>query len=230
MRIAIVDDEMLFAKKFAEVIRKIFACSLQSLEIFFSAESLLSSQMSFDLLFLDIEMPGLSGIELAKSHRESLGDIIFVTNRDDLVFEAYNTTNSLGFVRKFSLEQDLKSIVKRINRKSQKHNGLFIKSGDTVTKIRYSDILYIEKVGHNIVIHTSAEKYSQRTTISDMEKSLLSFGFVRTHVGFIVNLAHIKHIKSNHAILISGDSVPISRQHTKLVKDRFLERNVMLNE
>lgn len=230
MRIAIVDDEMLFAKNFSEVIRRVFTGSLQRLEIFLSAEGILSSPISFDLIFLDIEMPGLSGIELAQKHREALGDVVFVTNRDDLVFEAYNTTNSLGFIRKSSFEQDLKSIIKRINRNNQLHNGFSVKNGDIVTKIKYSDIFYIEKVGHNVVIHTPSGKYSQRTTISNMETSLLPFGFVRTHIGFIVNLAHVVHVKSNCAVLANEAVIPVSRSNVKSVKDKFLERNVLVNE
>lgn len=230
MRIAIVDDEVLFAKKFSAVIRKAFSSSLVSLDVFFSAESLLSSAKSFDLLFLDIEMPGLSGLDLAKSHSNISNAIVFVTNRDDLVFEAYNSTGALGFVRKFNLEQDLKAIIRRVNRLNQQHHGLTVKNGDCVRKIRYSDILYIEKVGHNIVIHTDNESFNQRNTIADVEPSLFPYGFTRTHIGFLVNLGHVVHIKSNCAVLTNQAVVPISRNNVKSVKDKFLERNVLINE
>lgn len=232
MKVAIVDDELLFAKNFSKTVRQIWGEAIENLDIFLSAESILSTTETYDIMFLDIEMPRLTGIELARRHKviNPNTKIIFVTNRDDLVFEAYNTTRAIGFVRKFSIDSDLKSIVKIIEQNNQQRLSLSVKSGDAFIKIRYCDILYIEKVAHNIVIFTADASYNKRTTITDIETELASYGFVRTHIGYLVNLAHIRLIKSNSAVLSGGKNVPISRHNIKSVRNKFLERNVELNE
>lgn len=230
MKVAIVDDDIIFAKSFAKTLKEKWRDGIESINVFLSAESFLSGADIYDILFLDIEMPGLTGIELARKHSNTNTKIVFVTNRDDLVFEAYNTTGAIGFVRKFSIDSDLKDLIQRINRNNQQSRCLSVKSGDTIIKIKYSDIIYIEKVAHNIVIRTPQCSYNKRTTIADLEPLLTPYGFIRSHVGYLVNLAHIELIKSNHAILTNGEAAPISRTNIRLVRDKFLERNVELNE
>ena len=95
MRVAIVDDELLFAKKLSDIIKERWIDLLESLTIFLSAGNFIKSSEEFDILFLDIEMPGISGIEIAKNYSNTNLQIVFVTNRDDLVFEAYNTTKAI---------------------------------------------------------------------------------------------------------------------------------------
>ncbi len=230
MKVAIVDDDIVFAKAFTRLLREKFKDFSQELDIFISPQSFLSNNTNYDILFLDIEMPNVSGIELARKYNNRNTKIVFVTNRDDMVFEAYNTTGAEGFIRKFALESDLKSLLHRITRDRQHKLFISVKNGDTIAKVRYSDIIYIEKIAHNIIIKTADNTYSKRTTISEIESSLLPNGFVRTHIGFLVNLSHIEFIKSNCTILTGGRTAPISRQNLKHVRDKFLERNVELHE
>lgn len=230
MKAGIVDDDLIFAKAFAKLLRERFSGFFRTQDIFLSPQSFLSKNENYDILFLDIEMPGTTGIELARNQICANTKIIFVTNRDDLVFEAYNTTGSVGFVRKSAIEKDLKPILRRIARDKQKALFIPVKTGDIITKVRYSDIIYIEKIAHNVIIKTTDNTYSKRTTISEMESILVPHGFVRTHIGFLVNLSHIEFIKSGRTILTGGKTAPISRQNLKLVRDKFLERNVALHE
>jgi DNA-binding LytR/AlgR family response regulator len=107
---------------------------------------------------------------------------------------------------------------------------LTIKNGNSFTKIRYSDVVFVEKIAKEIVLHTETNSYTTRKSMSEAEHELRPYGFIRTHVGFLVNLAYVELITPINAILKGGKSVPISRQKLKFVKDMFLERNVMLNE
>lgn len=230
MRIAIVDDNRNFAEEFSHIIKSKWHSTPAKLDIFPDAESFLASTVSYDVVFLDIEMPRLSGMKLAQDFITDSSIIIFVTHRDDLVFKAYNTTNALGFIRKSHLEEDLNIIIERITRNHQNNLCFTIKSGNSVAMLRYSDIIYIEKIAKDIVLHTQAKTFTTRRSLSEAEQELTPYGFVRTHAGFLVNLTYVELINPNHAILKNGKTVPISRQKLKLVKDKFLERNVMLNE
>ncbi len=230
MRFAIVDDENVFANNFSMLIKEKFFNDLDSLDIFSSGDDLKSSKEVYDVLFLDIDMPNVSGIEIAKEYLCSDTMIVFVTNRDDMVFDAFNTTKSIGFVRKTKLESDLKAVIDRINRELQSDMFFSVKNGGTLTKVKYSEIIYIEKISHNIVVHTEKRALSIRKNISETEEMLRAYGFVRTHVGFIVNLEYIELINSKGVLLSNGTLIPISRQNLKFVKDEFLKRSVMLNE
>lgn len=230
MKIAIVDDDLIFAQSFKKMLKDEFKAPIQLLDIFLSAENFSASDNKYDLVFLDIDMPGMSGLEFAKENKHNTLSIVFVTNRDDLVFEAYNTTNTLGFVRKSDLEEDLLLVFDRLKRESQSNMHLNVKSGTSLRKIKYSEILYVEKVSHNVILHTLTDYVTMRKTITEVESLLTNRGFVRTHIGFLVNMTHIKLIDANSVKLSNGESVPISRQNAKLVKDKFMRWSVMLNE
>lgn len=230
MRIVIVDDDVIFAEKFKYLIHSKWYSAPTRLDLFPDAESFLKSQINYDVVFLDIEMPGISGMQLAKNFGAQSPVIIFVTHREDLVFEAYNTTNAIGFIRKAFLEEDLNIIIERITRNHQTVLYFNVKCGNAVTKLRYSDVIYIEKIAKDIVLHTESETFTTRKSLTEAEQELAPYGFVRTHAGFLVNLAYVELINPTNALLKNGKSIPISRQKLKLLKDMFLERNVMLNE
>lgn len=230
MKIAIVDDELIFAQFFRNIIEKKFDDKIQMLDIFTTVRSFISAENKFDLIFLDIDMPEISGLEFAKKHSDLSSRIIFVTNRDDLVFEAFNTTQTLGFVRKSKLEEDLSIVLDRLHREAQCSMFFTVKCGSSIRKVKFSEIIYVEKVSHNVIIHTSTDDITMRKTIAEIESLLINNGFIRTHVGYIVNMTHIKLIDTKDVKLSNGNSVPISRQNVKSIKDKFLKWSVMLNE
>lgn len=230
MKIAIVDDDLIFAQSFKKMLKDEFKAPIQLLDIFLSAENFSASDNKYDLVFLDIDMPGMSGLEFAKENKHNALSIVFVTNRDDLVFEAYNTTNTLGFVRKSDLEEDLLLVFDRLKRESQSTMYLTVKSGSELKRIRYSEVFYVEKLAHNVILYTVAGDISMRKTITETEELLNGHGFVRTHVGYIVNMEYIKLINSNEVILTNGKTAPISRRNVKFVKDEFLRWSVKTNE
>ena len=230
MKIAIVDDNLIFAQSFKNRFVNMYNNTIKALDIFTTAERFLEAGCKYDVVFLDIDMPGMSGLELAKQYNEKMFSIVFVTNRDDLVFEAYNTTNTLGFVRKSNVEEDLPLVLDRLYRESQSTMYLAVKSGSELMRVRYSEILYIEKLSHNVILHTLTDDISMRKTITETEELLNGCGFVRTHTGYIVNMEYIKLINSKEVILANGKTVPISRQNVRFVKDEFLRWSVKTNE
>jgi len=226
LKIAIIDAELIFAQAFKQLIEYNLNDTIHLLNIFTTAEEFITSKQSYDVIFLDIELPGMSGLELAKNYKGNSTFFVFVTNRDDLVFDAYNTTSTLGFIRKSNVEEDLSCVLFRLKRQFQDNKFLTIKIGSSVRKIKYSEILYIEKVSHNVVLYTLTDTVTIRKTITEIENLLISNSFARTHIGYIVNITHIKSIDTKNVKLSNGKSVPISRQHVKFVKDKFLNWSV----
>ena len=230
LKIAICDDEQSFINIMVKLIKKTFSDNIEILDTYTSPIVLLNSGKSYDLLFLDIDMPRLNGIELARHYDKNNTSIIFVTNKEALVFEAYNSTDSVGFIRKGRLTEDFESVIKRFNRSNQLMHFLTVTINSQIYKIRLSDIIYIEKMVNSIIIHTTDKTYTQRNTLAEIEEKLHSHGFIRVHAGYIVNLDHILRISSNEITLSDSGSVPVSRNRLKYVKTEFLKRSAVLNE
>ncbi len=230
LKIAVCDDEQSFINIMVKLIKKTFSDNIEILDTYTSPIVMLNSGKSYDLLFLDIDMPRLNGIKLARHYDKSNTSIIFVTNKEALVFEAYNSTDSVGFIRKGRLTEDFESVIKRFNRSNQLMHFLTVTINSQIYKIRLSDIIYIEKMVNSIIIHTTDKTYTQRNTLAEIEEKLHSHGFIRVHAGYIVNLDHILRISSNEITLSHSEIVPVSRNRLKYVKTEFLKRSAVLNE
>ena len=186
MKIALCDDEKTFIDIMSKLIKKNLCTDV--FDTFTEVQMFADHICEYDLIFLDIDMPCITGIELAKKCESYNTYIVFVTNKENLVFEAYNTTNAFGFIRKSNLQNDFVSVIQRFNKINQNSHYLSVKSSNGIIKIPFADIYYIEKQINNVIIHTQKYDYREFNTLSNLEKVLINFGFIRTHIGYIVNL------------------------------------------
>lgn len=230
VRIALCDDDSYFLRRFQRTLWQVFQNKAERIDCFTNSKDLLNSETEYDLLFLDIDMPEISGIDIANNYKNREAIVVFVTNRESLVFEAYNSTDSFGFIRKSHIKEDFYAIIKRLNKNKSAISTLTIKNAGKIVKVKYSEIIYIEKLVNNVIIHTVKGVYSERNTISALEKLLSDYGFVRCHIGYIVNLDYIILIDSTEIILNNSERIPLSRRNVKNVKSIFLKRSGNLIE
>lgn len=224
LRIAVVDDEKLFLKNFIEKLKPFIDISSSQIDLFSSPILFLESEVSYDFIFLDIDMPKINGISIAKKRARLNEKTIFVTNRESLVFQAYNETSSIGFVRKNHLDEDLRDVFNALHNleKNQKH--ITIKKGSEIINVNCREVLYFEKQINNIIIHTMTENIVYRNTMKELEKDLMPFGFVKTHEGYLVNVERIYYIGKSDIILTNRERIPVSRKNVKNVKETFLRK------
>ena len=225
IRIAICDDDTFFLNYFNRLIVSVFNGASNAIDCYTSPKELMKSSKKYDIIFLDIEMPEINGIELACKYQRNETIIVFVTNRDALVFDAYNTTDTFGFVRKSYLKSDLKNIITRLNNESFTLASIAVKIGKKVIKIKCSEIIYIEKSSNNVIIHTQSGVYSERRTLAELEKLLLQYGFERCHIGYLVNTKYIYLIDNTEILLTNSERIPLSRRNIKRVKSTFIKRS-----
>ena len=225
IRIAICDDDTYFLSYFNRIIVNIFNGASSAIDCYTSPKALMNSDMKYDIIFLDIEMPEINGIELASNYRRNDAIIVFVTNRDTLVFDAYNTTDTFGFIRKSNLKTDLTNIIRRLNKESFTLASIAVKIGKKLIKIKCSEIIYIEKSSNNVIIHTQSGVYSERRTLAEFEKLLLQYGFERCHIGYLVNTKYIYLIDNTEILLTNSERIPLSRRNIKRVKSTFIKRS-----
>lgn len=228
--IAIVDDEDVFAEKIHEKVDEFLRNIGMDFEIriFTDGTALLDSRsdVRFDLVFLDIDMPKITGIDIAKKLREMQADteIVFVTNKDDLVYETIRYT-PFRFIRKSRLELEFEEALETYlaKRRNQAATYFFsVEQGKKLTNV--ISIIYIEVQSHKLTVHLQDDSFTANGNLSDVEKAIAPYGFIRIHKSYLVNFRYINFINQKEIILDDGNKLPISRgklDSAKLALMRF---------
>lgn len=228
INIAICDDEIEYQNIIKEKVEGVFTKEKEEYATFLyaSGKEMLEAAngISFDIVLLDIDMPEESGLIVADDIVDKLPrtNVVFITNRDDLVYEALKCT-PFSFIRKACLEDLTKPLVKLIH-KVRKENYVIVFS-DYKQNISLSvfDIYYIESEKHYINIYTKEQMYKLRLKLSECEEQTKGCGFLKIHKSYLVNVRKIKTLTSKKVELYEGITLPISRGNEEKVKTLFLQ-------
>lgn len=177
-----------------------------------------------EILLLDIEMPGISGVELARKLRQEdeIINIIFITAITDYIGEGYDVSAINYLIKPIKEDKLYECLDRAVEKIPQKENWILIEEEGEIIKIKEKDIFYIESFSHTIEINTLNEKYTIRKNIGLMEKELNGELFLRCHRSYIVSLLHIKTISREEIELDNGDTIPLSRRRYKEVNMKFI--------
>ena len=234
MKIAVCDDECKILEEIAAFIEKEFPGN--KVQTFSDGQAFLSSVRSVldaepDLVLLDIDMPGMTGMELAAelTSEKVRTLIVFVTAHDELVYDSFKY-HHFAFVRKKFLQEELRNVLldcqKEIDGRTSKKRFVF-QNGSQLVNLAQSEILYFEGQANYLAIHTVDGDYRMRSTMSAVEKELGDSGFLRIHKGFLVNLEHVRILKTEGLELDSGGLLPIGKSYSEAAKKsilRFMRR------
>ena len=232
MNIAVCDDENKILEEIAAFIEKEFPGS--RVEVFSDGQSFFTAVKSAsndepDLLLIDIDMPGMSGMEVAAALTEEKSRtlIVFVTAHDELVYDSFKY-HPFAFVRKKYLEEELRGVLKDCQKEIDSRNKQFIfQNASQTINLAQSEILYFEGQANYLAIHTTGDEYRMRSTMTAVEKELENCGFLRIHKGFLVDLEHVKILKSENLELDNGELLPIGKSYSDEAKKsilRFMRR------
>lgn len=222
MRIAVCDDEELFRIEFKSVLDKVLVNSEYDIDTFSGGSSLYEAFLKnpFDLVFLDIEMPGIDGITLAKRLRavsENV-NIVFLTSHIEYALEGYEV-NALRYLVKPVDINKLGEVLKYIQDKKNNSRQIMVKQEGEDIVIDLSDVIYIESMDKNVRIVTSKKEYITRYNISDYEEELKNNGFFRIHRSYLISLSKVKKIVKNDVVMDGDISLPVSRSNVKALKE-----------
>lgn len=229
LKIAICDDERDILKELSAQIEAEFhrkECNFL-LRSFSSADDFLEEQKKhpFDVLFLDIDMPGTDGIELGGTLRR-MGDnscIIYLSNREERVFETF-AVEPLRFIRKSHFFEEIEDAACAIidwSRKRKKET-LLINSHGKILAIPMKMIHYVECWAKVQSIITEKETYEVKSTLYELEEELKPFGFLKPHKGYLVNYRQVEVIQENSILLRNGTIIPVSKHRLKEVRQEYL--------
>lgn len=228
MRIAVVDDNLKDRERLKQYIETYAAEHDRKAEIFLYADGLdFLDHMgkNFDIVFMDIEMPHLDGIRTARRMRETDDTtiLIFITNLAQYAIHGYEV-NAIEFMVKpvgyYNFSDKMTKALKYLRRNDEK--TMLFKSGDVVTKIPVSRILYLEKDKNYIIFHTEQGDYRERGSMADMEEKLAGTGFSKCISGCLVNLRYVTKMERD-VVWIRDISLPVSRTQRKLFAKEFVD-------
>jgi len=179
-----------------------------------------------DLIFLDINMPDISGMQLLQT-LSPRPLIIFTTAYSQYAVESYEL-NALDYLLKpVTFERFLMAINKAAAALSSKNTtgpdqgaAVFIKSGSKTYRVKVSEILYLEKDGNYITVHLKDENILIRENMGDIFDLVPAADFIRVHKSYVVGIRHISMIEV-HQLIVNGEKIPIGSTYRDSLRDRF---------
>lgn len=230
IKVGLVDDQKYDLEKLT-----ITLSNEENIEIVFATNNseeayALIKEGNIDLLITDIEMPALSGYELADFINSYAMDInvIFVTGHSGYAVHAFEL-NVLDYIMKpFSKERLLKGINRLQKTKEVVDKAkLVLKNKSEIFFIDKKDIIYIERTGRSTTINTSEGEYTTYQTLNELEEELSGSHFVRSHRGFIINIHYVKNFslytKNSYTVHFQGTkkTAIITKMSLDKLQDKF---------
>jgi len=228
MRIAICDDE----RQFRDALKHLFEVYNQKrteivlYDEYKSGRALLKSTRQYDIIFLDYQMEELDGMETARMLRETdslnkKAAIIFLTSYPHIVFDSFEV-NPFRFLTKPAVENKLFKALDDYLQSFSESEYLIIKRPN-ITRILFDDIIYVEATSKTCVIHTVEESIEYAKVMAEVEKSLPTDRFFKSHKSFIVGLKHVKGRFGNDVLLDNGDKAFLASNRCTAFKEVFTD-------
>jgi DNA-binding LytR/AlgR family response regulator len=234
MQCIIIDDDKVSRLVIEKYIKKTDFLELtENFDNALDAANFFNSKNTTDLIFLDIEMPGMSGVEFLEI-LNNLPQIIVISAKEKYALQAieYDVTDYL--LKPVSFSRFLKAVTKAKNKleeETEKLNseGIFIKSSSSsFVRMFYDDVLFIEAMENYVLIQTISKKHTIHFTMKALLDKLPTEKFVRVHRSFIVNKDKIDRIDNNMIYMETSEQKPIPL--SKSYKDDFMKKLNIVNK
>ena len=223
MKLAICDDEKRIRDIIAESVKEV--SEKIEIEFYADAKGILSASFDCDILFLDIQMPGIDGMGAARMLRSSGKKtvIVFVTALEDQVFNAFDVGAFNYIVKPFTKAkiievfkravkqvEDQRLVEAAISEREEAGRTITVKSGGTNTRVILSEVQYAEIYDRRIILHMeSSDDIEYYGRISDLE-NIAGKDFFRVHRAYLVNLGAVKSYDSKYVHMSDAD-IPVAR-------------------
>ena len=181
-----------------------------------------------DIIFLDVEMPEMSGLEMLDAMRSDTNHpyVVLVTAKKEYALDAFEYNVIDYLLKPVDYVRFLKAINKLLSQKAKDEispdsidNEIFVKSDLKFVKIKFDKILYVEAMADYVIIHLEGSKHIIHSTMKGIDKKLYQENFVRVHRSYIVNMKKIESVENN-AIIMGEKHVPIGASY----KNEFMNQ------
>lgn len=235
-RIAICDDEYAICSEVERILLQYAKQNFLQLdiEVFFSGEELykfIENEHGFDLIYLDIELKFMNGIEVGKKIRKTLLDhkteIVYISGRDEYDRQLFDV-QPLHFIPK---PIDPKVVIEDLNLamlRAEKLNHIFTyKKGTEIYRIPTKDILYFESIDKEIKIVSVNNVDTFYGKIREVYQTVAKYHFIKIHRSYIINYLHTAHFKYDEVTMSNGVRLPISQARRKEVREIQLSNSLL---
>lgn len=226
-RIAICDDEPVFTEQL-ETLVKIYLTRRElagEVVMFSSGEAVLAAAPDFQILLMDLRLPGKNGIQIARQlrHRQKTCQIIFISSFQQYVFESFDVDPIHYLLKPIDPKKLFEALDKAVKRSKQDDNqSVLIEKGAAAQVIFLRDILYCEAINHKIIIHTMEAPWEYFGTLDSLLQKL-DQRFFRCHRSYIVNLEFVISKEQDSATVVGGGQVLVSRRKRQEFTRKLLE-------
>src|SRR6185312_4985319 len=224
MNCIVVDDDKASINVFTQIIKQVdYLNIIQTCSTPVEAINALNKHTDIDVLFLDIEMPEMNGLEMIRTLAER-PRIILTTSHTEYALDAYDLDVVDYLIKPITLTRLLKALSKI--KQADNHTNvtveqdfLFVKKDSVLIKVPVKDILWIEALGDYITLHTKNERFILHITLKSVESKLPTSKFIRVHRSYIVHIDNVRTVEDT-TIYINDASIPIGA----LYRENFLKR------
>jgi two-component system response regulator LytT len=220
IRIAICDDEPYMCDHIQAMASAFFRRKNMEIWIlqFSSGEELLSCGKPLDILFLDIQMKGMDGMETARElrRRKFRGTLIFITVLREMVFQSFQV-QAYDYLVKPVDPGDFEKLMERlyVSMQNAREAGLLVQKGRESRIISLEDIVFCESIDRKIYLHLSSLEVVDYYERMEQLETKLDHRFFRCHRSYLINLKYLKSYKNGIAYLEGGKEIPVSRLRGK---------------
>lgn len=230
MNICICEDEKAFADRLYQTLKRLLSDRVKDLHVkhFPSGNSFmknLSEAKTFDLLFMDLQLPDADGVALVKGLRDNgcRIPVIFLTGLEDRIVEGYDV-NAFHYLFKRNFEEKLPAVLDRFLKEIYLCSEISIKSKGSVTLLSPSDIYYIDAAKRNTAVHTASEIFTEAASIQTFAEELPPEFFIEVYHALYVNVDHVTKIDADSLTLDNNETVPVSRRKRKELMSAIMKR------
>lgn len=225
MKIAICDDEKIYVEKVEKIVDKFFSSKNidYSIECFFCGEDLIICDEIFDIVFLDIEMKKLNGIETAKRLNEKSNHtkIFILTSHNQYLDDAMDF-NVFRYIDKTSNSERIIAGLQKALENLQQSDIVVLTTDNESVIVSKDDIVYIEIKYKKLYVQTVNEKYVSRQKMEYFKEQLETGFFSVPHNSYIVNMNHIKKFRRDSLDLTGGYNIAVASRKQASFKKQFM--------
>ncbi len=234
MTVAICDDDKIFRTYLREILAEFKREIRVSIDVyeFSDGQSLIESDMVFNVIFLDYQMPGMDGMKVARHLRakKNFCSIVFVTSFPQFMIESFEVQPFRFLVK--PIDKDLvRNTVSSYLRQQKLLNPITVITENELKTIKSEDIIYLEASGKYCYIRTDAETIRSSKTLSQVQELLPYHCFYRVHKTYLVNMYCVDTIQNNIVLMSNGEKAVIGKSkiadfkkvYKQFIKDYFIK-------
>ncbi len=230
MYIVVCEDERNFAEELQQELGRILKkkeveCRICYCENGAAFRREMGRGEAVDLLFMDLHLGDADGVELVKEQAKSSVKIptVFLSSLEERIAEGYDV-NAFHFLFKRNYKEKLPELLERFLNEIYVRKAIVIQERDTVVRLNFAEIYYVESDNRNTAVHTAVSSYQEKSSIQNFAKQLPEELFIEAYHSLYLNIDHIRKVNMDTVVMDNDKELPVSRRKRKALMTAVMRR------